>query len=111
MATERIFARYAAGLAKGVVGIGTGLVVDFLVYSGVRWAFGKMEDEIRDDNIRTRQAMRIGFHTSDVFHTNEKRLLTGRQESLRAIQSSILNARSSVGREAAMMRRSVDDYL
>jgi hypothetical protein len=86
-------------------------VADLLVYNGVRGMYQKAHEQYVRGQVLMRAATNVGLSTSNVFGTNAEYMMTQRQESIRAIQGSLLNARSSIGNEAAMMRMSVDDYF
>jgi len=96
------------GFAKGAIP----LVVEFGAYLAIKYGLHALEKTNEQSNARWRQLTRIGngFNATTML-PQSRVLLTQRQESLRAIQTSILNARSSLGNEAALMRRSVDEYL
>ena len=68
-----------------------------------------MVSEMEQD--RFSQAINPAFHTSDIFSTNAGMLLTERQRSMKAIQTQVMNARSAIGREATLMKRSADSYI
>jgi len=99
------------GPLGGFVGFVAGAAAEMVTYAAFEHTFGAMEEANARDQARMRSATRVGFQVSDTFHTNSRMMLTQRQRSLRAIQGSVLNARSSIGNEAAMMHRGVDEYL
>ena len=100
-----------AAMVGGTLGFALGVGVELGTYFAFRTTASMLEGANIRDQQRMRMLTRVGFQVSDVFHTNQKLLLTQRQEALQAIQGSIMNARSSLGREASIMRRSVDEYL
>ena len=98
-------------LGGSLMGMGAAMLAELLVWQLFRMGAKVAEDANLRDAERMRQATRVGFQVSDVFHTNSRMMLTQRQESLRAIHQSVLNARSSIGNEAFLARKSVDDFL
>ena len=97
----------------GLFGVSEGwmMFASMATYELARHGIIAIEHGAQKNEERWRNITRLGFQTSDVFNNSSRTLLTQRQQSLRAIQTSILNARSSMGNEAALMRRSVDEYL
>jgi len=133
--TSRPVSHRVGGFTGGVVGMGVGPVagvaigtaiggpvgtavgwvagsaIELGAYYAFEHTFGAVEEANKRDRERMRTATRVGFQVSDTFQNNSRMALSQRQASLRAIQGSMLNARSSIGNEASMMRRSVDEYL
>ena len=99
------------GLARVGVGGALGLGIEFAAYYAVKHGLMSLEEATKKSNERFRSATRVGFAVSDTFGNESWSLLTQRQASLRTIQTSVLNARSSIGNEAAMVRKQIDEYL
>ena len=96
-----------SGLKGGLIGFG----VEMAAYYAVKHGLLSLEEATKKSNERFRSATRVGFAVSDTFGNESRSLLTQRQASLRTIQTSVLNARSSIGNEAAMVRKQIDEYL
>jgi len=98
----------AAKLIPSGIAVG---IIEMLAFEAMKGGLNALDHAVTENKMKWRQQQRIGFHAADVFSQESGVLLSQRQASLRAIQGAIVNARSSIGNEAALMRRSINEYL
>ena len=107
-AVSRMGLKSAIGKA-GLTGLG--VAAEIGVFMAVSAGFSTLDRANQADQQRMRQLTTGGWKAAQILGNNNRYILSQRQEAVQAMNSSIFNARSAIGREATFLRNSVDDYL